>query len=69
MKWFRFYADALDDPKVQRLPPPIFKTWVNLLCLASKNEGNLPSAEECAFALRMSDEDFMKIAGRNLANI
>ena len=28
-RWFRFYDAALDDPKVQRLPPAIFKlTWV-----------------------------------------
>lgn len=24
-RWFRFYAEALDDPKVQRLPPHLFK--------------------------------------------
>jgi DNA-binding transcriptional MocR family regulator len=55
MQWFRFYSEALEDPKVQRLPPALFKTWVNLLCLASKGEsgGALPDAEDCAFALRM----------------
>lgn len=55
MKWFRFYSDALDDPKVQRLPGDLFKTWVNLLCLANKSDqrGVLPSPEDCAFALRM----------------
>lgn len=25
MDWFRFYHDVLDDPKVQRLPAPLFK--------------------------------------------
>lgn len=25
MQWFRFYDEALDDPKVQRLPPELFR--------------------------------------------
>lgn len=24
-RWFRFYNEALDDPKVQKLPPALFK--------------------------------------------
>lgn len=59
MRWFRFYSEALDDPKVQLLPPELFKVWVNLLCLAnqSKERGQLPPLEECAFRLRLSDDD------------
>ncbi len=53
-RWFRMYADVLDDPKVQKLPPDLFKAWVNLLCLASRNDGVLPDLEDIAFALRMS---------------
>lgn len=55
MKWFRFYTEALHDPKVQRLSPALFKTWVNLLCLANDQEdrGALPSTEDIAFALRV----------------
>lgn len=49
------YDDLLDDPKVQRLPPALFKAWVNLLCLASKHGGKLPSIEDAAFALRMDE--------------
>lgn len=55
-RWFRMYADVLDDPKVQRLPPDLFKAWVNLLCLASRNDGVLPGIEDIAFALRMSQD-------------
>ncbi len=51
-RWFRFYDDALNDPKVQLLPGDLFKAWVNLLCLASKNNGKIPSADAAAFALR-----------------
>jgi len=53
-RWFRFYDAALDDPKVQRLPPKLFKAWVNLLCLASRNDGAIPPTETVAFSLRVS---------------
>jgi hypothetical protein len=54
MKWFRFYSDALDDPKVQRLPAELFRAWVNILCLASRHGGTLPPVEDIQFALRLS---------------
>lgn len=60
MEWLRLYSEMLDDPKIQRLPPPLFKTWINLLCLANKNEtnrGELPCIEDIAFCLRISEED------------
>jgi hypothetical protein len=55
-RWFRFYDDAVNDPKVQRLPGEKFKAWVNLLCLASRNEGVLPPLADIAFCLRMDEE-------------
>lgn len=55
-RWFRFYDTVLDDPKVQRLDPILFKAWVNILCLASKKRGVLPSISDIAFALRMPEE-------------
>jgi hypothetical protein len=57
MRWFRFYDDALNDPKVQRLSPHLFRTWVNCLCLASKSGGRLPCIEDIAFNFRMSEHD------------
>lgn len=55
MRWFRFYEDVLGDPKVQRLPPEVFRAWVNLLCIASKRDGDLPEAiEDLAFEWRCS---------------
>ena len=53
-RWFRFYDDALDHAKVQRLPPDLFKAWVNLLCLASREGGVLPCVDDTAFALRVT---------------
>jgi hypothetical protein len=49
------YDDLLDDPKVQRLEPVLFKAWVNLLCLASRNDGVLPPLEDIAFSLRVDE--------------
>jgi hypothetical protein len=60
MQWFRFYDEALQDPKVQRLEPVLFKHWVNLLCVANqgKPRGTLPrSLEDLAFSLRVSEEE------------
>jgi len=56
LPWFRFYTEALNDPKVQMLPPHLFKAWVNLLCVAGSNDGKLPSIDDIAFTLRLSVE-------------
>lgn len=56
-RWFRYYDEALDDPKVQMLPPQLFKAWINLLCLASRNGGALPSLDAIMFALRLDSEE------------
>lgn len=51
-RWWRAYDDALNSPKLQRLPGETFKGWFNLCCLASANGGRLPRVEDIAFALR-----------------
>ena len=55
LPWFRFFHEALDDPKVQKLDPATFKHWVNLLCLACRHEGRLPSNPDIAFNLRIDE--------------
>jgi hypothetical protein len=65
-RWFRFYSEALDDPKVQKLDPPTFKAWVNLLCLANRNGGFLPPAEDVAFALRIDPNGAITLLERLL---
>jgi hypothetical protein len=60
MQWLRLYDDVLDDPKVQRLPPDLFKHWINLLCLANEGQprGTLPSClDDLAFRLRLTTPD------------
>lgn len=56
-RWFRVYDEILDDHKVQSLSPDLFKTWVNLLAVASRNKGRLPPVAELAFSLRVSVQD------------
>jgi hypothetical protein len=55
-RWFRLYDDVVTDPKVQRLSGDKFKTWINMLCLCSKNGGVLPSISEMSFTLRISEK-------------
>lgn len=65
-RWFRFHAEALDDPKVQKLDGDTFKAWVNILCLASRNGGYLPSIEDTAFALRIDVNGVLAVVERLL---
>jgi hypothetical protein len=50
--WFRVYDEALDDPRLQRLPASLFRTWFNVLCVASRNGGVLPEITDLAWMLR-----------------
>ncbi len=61
MAWFRLHESALDNPKVQKLPDRMFKHWINILCVASRYAGVLPSYSDIAFALRLSESDVSKI--------
>lgn len=53
MRWFRFYDDAINDPKILKLPEATRWHWTALLCIASKNDGVLPSTEDVALMLRV----------------
>jgi hypothetical protein len=54
--WFRFYHEALDDPKVQKLSADTFRVWVNMLCLAARNGGFIPPISDVSFAFRVTSE-------------
>ena len=56
MKWFRFYSEALHDPKVRRLPGGLFKDWVLILCIANegKPRGVLPPVTDIAYHFNRS---------------
>ena len=59
-RWFRFYEAALENPKVQKLSGDLFKTWINILCLASRHEGAIPDGADLAFSLRLSEKESKK---------
>ena len=63
MKWLRLWTDVLENPKVQDLPAPLFKAWVNLLLLANRQEkrGALPDLGRVALHLRISRVKAQKV--------
>lgn len=66
VQWFRFYDEALDDAKVQQLPPALFKHWVGFLCLANKGTPRGTIRHDChaiAFRLRVSESEVCEIVG------
>jgi hypothetical protein len=61
VRWFRMYTRVVHDPKLQRLPLPLFRAWVNILCLAKDNEGRVPSVEDLSFHLKVPNKAVQKI--------
>jgi DNA-binding MarR family transcriptional regulator len=59
--WFRVYTELVDDPKIQRLEPLLFKALINLWCLAKANDGVFPPVDEIAFKLRMKPEKVQRV--------
>jgi len=55
-RWWRAYDEAVDDPKLQRLGPALGWAWFNLMCIASKHGGVLPSIGDIAFKLRTTEQ-------------
>jgi hypothetical protein len=53
-RWFRFYDETLNDPKILRLSDNLFRIWVGLLCVASKHDGHIPTIDDLTFALRIT---------------
>jgi hypothetical protein len=53
-RWFRFYDDAINDPKILKLPEAMRWYWTALLCVASKNNGTLPALDDIAIQLRVT---------------
>ena len=68
MKWFRLHADLVDNPKVQSLNGPLFKAWVNLMCIACFNDGLLPDIQRIAYRLKLSEDRTSSLI-RGLVNL
>jgi len=62
VKWFRFYSEVINDPKVQALDPLLFKAWVNLLCVAAGHDGHLPGGSHVIARMRL--DYFQRVLNR-----
>lgn len=51
-RWFRFYADAMRNPKVARLADKDFRFWMELLSVASENDGRIPPLDDLKHLLK-----------------
>lgn len=51
-RWFRFYDEAINDPKVLRMAPEMRWQWVAMLCIASQSNGKIPADEDVSLLLR-----------------
>lgn len=56
-RWFRFYTEAMHDPKIVTLSDRSFRSWINLLSMAAINDGVIPSTRDVAAHLRMTCRD------------
>lgn len=50
-RWFRFYSAAMRDPKVAKLSDKQFRLWVQLLAVASENDGIIPCLDDLKYLL------------------
>ncbi|MEH2508674.1 hypothetical protein V1291_000028 [Nitrobacteraceae bacterium AZCC 1564] len=51
--WWRAEDTSIDHPKLLKLSDAMFRAWYTLNCVASANDGVLPSTEDVAVRLRM----------------
>lgn len=59
--WWRAYANAVDNHKLQVLPPVLFKHWFNLLCVYKAFGGVFPQDDIIAAKLRVPVKSLPKI--------
>lgn len=57
--WIRLYTNVPGNPKVQRLPAPLFKFWINCLCLYGER-GYFPPASDVAWTLNLTEKTVMQ---------
>lgn len=49
--WFRFYNQAIRDPKVMRLSDADFRLWISMLAVASEHGGHIPPLDDLKLLL------------------
>jgi hypothetical protein len=67
-RWFRLYDTVVDEPKVQRLSDPLFRAWINLMCVASRTGGIIAGdMRELGFRLRKPEARMRELVEQLLA--
>ncbi len=51
-RWFRFYSDAMRNPRVARLSDKEFRLWVELLAVAAEHDGVIPPLGDLKYLLK-----------------
>ena len=59
-RWFRFYAEAIRNPKVARLSDWEYRVWTELLGVASENDGAIPCADDLKHVLKRRLDHVLK---------
>lgn len=59
-RWFRFYADAMRNPKVLRLSDFEFRLWMRLLAVASENSGHIPPVDDLKHMLNIRLDNLLR---------
>lgn len=67
-RWFRFYAEAMRNPKVLKLSDRDFRLWVRLLAIASENDGRIPCDDDLKAVLMMR-LDHLSCSLKRLASV
>jgi hypothetical protein len=60
-RWFRVYAELIDDPKFIKLGPDLRNALLMMWCVASANDGRLPAIEDIAIKFRLSEVRTLKL--------
>lgn len=59
--WFRFYGNAINDPKILKLPEATRWRWVAVLSAASQCDGAIPAADDLALMLRINMQQTLEL--------
>ena len=60
-QWCRMYASDLNDLRLMKLPPKLYRAWSLLCKLACENNGILPDNENIIFRLRYDETELDSI--------
>lgn len=60
--WFRYYREAVYDPKIRMLEDKTHRFWIDCLCLVDEETGELPPLKEIAIVTKKHLKSCEKVA-------